>query len=388
MHLLRRVIIGNRRYMVMVGAVVLMMLGGLFILYYNNSSKSQPIAASNSTPNLDTNGEEKPAPEKITTTKPAPEPTKPAPSSQPAAGITKLSTTAKAGIYNGPGTVGTHGELEQWLGQPIPYATDYIDYKGGWQKDFIDSEVWLIKPWSKWKSANNQRRLVLGVPMLQNENTGQFAQGTRGDFDVYFHNLASKLVTNNLGDSIIRLGYEANCDTIGPWQATNNPEGYRQLFRHIVTVMRSVPGQAFSFDWTVCNGLQQGRALTSFDSFYPGDDVVDIIGMDIYDVKWGDPAATPQRRWDYGVSRRMGVNELVRFAHNHAKAISYPEWGLYKPGDSFAGGGDNPYFIRKMAELIATTDPIYQSYFNLDWGGGKLSDFKQGGATYRQLFGK
>jgi hypothetical protein len=108
--------------------------------------------------------------------------------------------------------------------------------------------------------------------------------------------------------------------------------------------------------------------------------------MDIYDVKWMDPRATAQQRWSYSLSRQMGTNELVQFTQRHGKRVSYPEWGLYKSGDSFAGGGDNPYFMQQMADLIKRTNPVYQSYFNLDWGGGVLQQFSQGQSAYKQLF--
>jgi Glycosyl hydrolase family 26 len=307
--------------------------------------------------------------------------------SSAARGGSSQSANTAIGVYTGPGAVAAHDAFAQWLGRPVPYATDYIDYKGGWQKDFIDSQAWLMGPWGKWVSQAQGRRLVLGVPMLENQNQGQFAEGTGGAFDPYFSSLASELVSNNLGNSIIRLGYEANCDSIGPWQATADPDGYKALFRHEVAVMRSVPGAAFSFDWTVCNGLQDGHPLNSFNSFYPGDDVVNIVGMDIYDVKWQDAGAGPQQRWDYAANRSLGINELVAFARSHGKPVSYPEWGLYKPGDSFAGGGDDPDFVQKMNALFTTPGATYQSYFDLDWGGGVLSDFPQGQAAFKHLFG-
>lgn len=292
----------------------------------------------------------------------------------------------KAGVYLGPGAVSAHGNFEKWLGKTIPYSTDYIPYGGGWDKDFEGSNSWLVSPWGSWVKQGN-RRLVLGVPMLENSNYGQFDQGASGQFDKYFTDLANNLVSNSLGNSIIRLGYEANCDTIGPWQATDNPAGYKNLFRHEVSVMRSVQGSSFLFDWTVCNGLQNGKALTSFDSFYPGDDVVDIAGMDIYDVKWQDSRATPQSRWNYLFSRSLGINELLSFSRAHSKAVSYPEWGLYRPGDNFAGGGDDPYFIQKMALLFSNTQPLYQSYFDIDWGGGAMTDFNLGQSQYKSIFG-
>jgi hypothetical protein len=295
-------------------------------------------------------------------------------------------SSTRIGVYTGPGDITGHRNFETWLGKTVPYASDYIDYKGGWSYDFHDSNVWLMKPWGRWVSQTGGR-LVLGVPMLENSNVGQFDAGVNGSFDTYFKDLAGELVSNNLGSSIIRLGYEANCSSIGPWQAEDNPEGYKQLFRHEVAVMRSVSGAAFQFDWTVCNGLQNGHALNSFDSFYPGDDAVDIIGMDIYDVKWQDTSVSPQGRWNYLLTRQLGVNELISYAAAHGKPLSYPEWGLYRPGDNFAGGGDNPYFIQQMAGLISSTKPAYQAYFDLDWGSGVLSDFPQGQAAFKQIFG-
>jgi hypothetical protein len=289
------------------------------------------------------------------------------------------------GVYNGPGAVTAHNNFTGWLGASVLYATDYVDYKNGWATDF--NPTWLIGPWGQWITQVPGRRLVLGLPMLENSNVGQFDAGAAGAFDSYFVGLAKSMVNNHLGGSVIRLGYEANCNTIGPWQATDNPAGYIKLFRHIVSVMHSVPSSAFSFDWTVCNGLQNGHALTSFASFYPGDDVVDIIGMDQYDVKWMDPSVTPEQRWQYNMTRYMGLQDHKNFALSHNKPVSFPEWGLYKAGDQFAGGGDDPYFIDQMANWFQVNNTAYQSYFNLNWGGGVLADFPNGQAKYKAVFG-
>ncbi len=305
----------------------------------------------------------------------------------PFTGVAHASSAA-TGVYTGPGTVSAHNNFSTWLGAQVPYTTDYVDYKGGWQKDFIDSKVWLLDNWSTWVKAAPGRRLVLGLPMLENSNAGQFDAGASGAFDTYFRVLAQNMVSGGLGNSIIRLGYEANCQEIGPWQATDNPNGYVSLFRHIVSTMRATAGSSFSFDWTLCNGYENGHALTSFDSFYPGDDVVDIVGMDVYDVKWMDTSVTAAQRWQYNVTRYMGMQDHKNFAAAHGKPVSFPEWGLYKAGDAFAGGGDDPYFIDQMADWMSGSNTVYQSYFNLNWGGGVLSDFPSGQAEYKVRFGQ
>jgi hypothetical protein len=296
------------------------------------------------------------------------------------------TSSVPIGVYNGPGKVAALNDFGNWLGSPVVYATDYVDYKNGWSTDF--NPTWLIGPWGQWVNQATNRKLVLGLPMLENSNYGQFDQGAAGAFDTYFINLSQKMVSNGLGSSVIRLGYEANCDTIGPWQATDNPTGYIKHFRHIVQIMKSVPGTNFKFDWTVCNGLQNGHVLNSFASFYPGDDVVDIIGMDQYDVKWMDTMVTHEQRWQYNVSRYMGLQDHQNFALSHGKPVSFPEWGLYKPGDSFAGGGDNPYFIDSMINWIEANNTVYQSYFNLNWGGGVLADFPNGQARFKARLGQ
>lgn len=316
-------------------------------------------------------------------------PTLPEPTITPASRVALKATsdlTGSVGVYEGPGNVDAHTTFEQWLERSVPYATDYIDFKGGWQKDFIDAKAWLADHWGPWVQADARRRLVLGLPILENSATGQFDRAAAGDFDKYFGGLATDLVAAQLSNSIIRLGYEANCNTIGPWQATDNPTGYKNAFRHIVSVMRSVAGASFKFDWTVCNGLQNGHTLSSFDDFYPGDDVVDSIGMDIYDIKWGDASATAAQRWEYMNNRTLGIQDFLHFADAHQKPVSYPEWGLYKPGDQLAGGGDDPSFVIYMHDLIVQTHPLYQSYFDIDWGGGRLLDFPGAAATLRYYF--
>ncbi len=300
--------------------------------------------------------------------------------------IGHASAAAQTGLYSGLAKVPEQNSFSAWLGNPVPYATDYVDYRTGWDNDF--NPYWLIGPWSTWVKAEPGRRLILGLPLLENSNAGQFELGAAGAFDSYFKNLGQNMVNNGLGNSIIRLGYEANYPGIGPWQATDNPSGYVKHFRHIVGVLRSVPNSNFLIDWTSSAGLQTGHVLNSFDSYYPGDDVVDIVGMDLYDMKWMDTTSTPIQRWQFNLTQTMGLNDHRTFAALHNKPVSFPEWGLYKTGDQFGGGGDDPYYIDQMADWFASSNTYYQSYFNINWGGGILSDFPNGQARYKARFGQ
>ena len=118
--------------------------------------------------------------------------------------------------------------------------------------------------------------------------------------------------------------------------------------------MRSVSGAGFSFDWTA----NPGTSL-SFASFYPGDDVVDIVGLDIFDMKWQDTTSSPEQRWSFLLNQFNGLIAHRDFAAQHGKPLSFPEWGLYAKGDVQGGGGDNPYYIDRMADWFANNNVAY-----------------------------
>lgn len=284
------------------------------------------------------------------------------------------------GIYSGPAYVAEHDAFAGWLGSEVPYASDALDYRFGWND--IANPSWLIEAWSPWVKAAPNRRLVLSVPLLPESARGQLSAGAAGSFDSSFRTLAENLVRGGLGNSIIRLGWEAN-GTWFPWSAAPDPSSWKTFFRRTVTNMRSVPGAAFSFDWNPVSS-SAGTNL-SFDAFYPGDDVVDIIGLDAYDLKWQDSTSSPEQRWQFTLTQFNGLNAHKVFAQAHGKPMSYPEWGMYLKGDAQGGGGDNPYYVDEMANWFATNNVVYQSYFN--WGAYALANFPNGKARYKARFG-
>src|SRR5207302_758828 len=90
----------------------------------------------------------------------------------------------------------------------VTYATDYVNYTKTWMD--VSTPSWLINAWSPWVAAAPNRRLVIGVPLLINSAAGQLSAGAAGSFDGYFRTLAQNLVSNHLGSSVLRLGYEMN----------------------------------------------------------------------------------------------------------------------------------------------------------------------------------
>ena len=289
----------------------------------------------------------------------------------PAAG----APATASGVYSGPGYVAQHDAFATWVPAQVPYAIDFLESRYGWTEML---HPWALDAWAPWVKASPGRRLVLSVPMLPAGAKGQLSAGAAGSFDPYFRSLAQNMVARGLGTSIVRVGWEAN-GSWHPWSAVPDPAAWKLFYRRIVATMRATPGAAFTFDWTA----NPGTSL-SLSSFYPGDDVVDVIGLDVYDMKWQDTTATPEQRWSFLLNQFNGLIAHRDFAAAHGKPLSFPEWGLYITGDAQGGGGDNPYYIDRMADWFASTNTAYQAYFK--WGTSDLGRFPKGMIRYQARF--
>jgi hypothetical protein len=229
--------------------------------------------------------------------------------------------------------------------------------------------VWFAHPptpdmnFVQWKNAVPGRRLIISQPMVPDDVPANWRElGAEGDYDQYATQLATTLVAEGLGDSIIRLGWEANSSSADPESALGtDPSQYQDwaiYWARIVRAMRAVPGADFLFDWTV-NQYDQPIPL---DSWYPGDDVVDIIGIDAYDSGIDNTALSPAQRWEQLSNEPDGLNAVAAFAQAHGKPMSIPEWGLVPTGAQ-GGAGDDPAYVAGIASFIANNDVIYSSYF-------------------------
>jgi hypothetical protein len=245
------------------------------------------------------------------------------------------------------------GQLSAWLGgAPIRVGHTYIP---GTSWSDIEGSATLLGPWATWRDAAPDRLLVLGVPMLP-DNEGEvpddqvrqlLEQGAAGANDTHFTALARTLVALGAPDTVLTLGWEMNGTTYtsrcGP-----DPAAWKQYWRRIVTAMRAVPGQRFRFEFAPTRGAD----AHPWPDCYPGDDVTDVVGMDSYDMAGSDPERTAP--FSSYVDEPYGLLAQVRFAAAHHKPVSYPEWGMYDRGD-------DPAYVRGMLDWASTHDTLYQT---------------------------
>jgi hypothetical protein len=198
------------------------------------------------------------------------------------------------------------------------------------------------------------------------------AAAAAGTYNSRFYDLGKLLVKDGLGHTIISLGREMN----GKWYEwsqhrapSSMPDAYILAWRHIVTTMRSVPGQHFKFVWTVY------PTGTSVAESWPGSAYVDYIGTDIFDWYGGPHGTYPhtaagaldhEAKWQQILTTQPGgLNWMAAFSHATGKPIIIPEWGL--DFHTF-GGQDNPMFITNMMAWMKAHHAI-----GLYWGGGHIS---------------
>jgi hypothetical protein len=163
------------------------------------------------------------------------------------------------------------------------------------------------------------------------------------------------------------------------WFAGGHEAEYIKAFRRVVEIFRR-HSASFKFDWCPGWGPQEMPADTS----YPGDDVVDYIGLDVYDFKH---EGSVEERWNnFYVKAPFGLEWHREFAHLHGKRMSYPEWGV-------GNFGDNPFFIQQMHNwFMKNEDSIaYAAYFDVDGAWPTQIDngqFPNSQRLFRKLFSR
>ncbi|GLS17209.1 hypothetical protein GCM10007874_02240 [Labrys miyagiensis] len=234
--------------------------------------------------------------------------------------------------------------------------------------DWSGSIGWLV---DRWKPSG--RRAFWSIPLIPTGAT--LAEAAQGEHDERYAVAARRLAASQpQGPILIRTGWEFNAEWF-PWSALKEPDKFAGAYRRFVRSFRSISSR-FVFEWTPNIG---DRGLDP-EVAYPGDDYVDIIGLDFYyHPQWN--SADPDIAWTHMLEQPYGLKWHQRFAGDRRKPTSYAEWGV-------ALDSSGPY-VRQAAAWFRDHDTVYQSYWNSDAAfAGKLSDNRipRAGAAYREMF--
>lgn len=274
-------------------------------------------------------------------------------------------------------------EFGHWRGSPVRVVNDY-DPNTTWR--VLSKATRIVDTWS------NQKKVLLSLSLPMFAAHGSLKVVASGYDNHYFVTLAHRLVHAGLDQTIIRLGWEFN-ERYQRWEVKDRASAklFAKAWRQIVTSMRSVRGQHFTFDWCVYDAQVGYRHVAQA---YPGNKYVDYIGDDVYDWDQAHPGESFSQRWDALVNGPTGLAWQAKFATKHHKQISFPEWALVQtPMLLRSGGDDDPAFIRHMWQWIRTHDVKYEAYFNSSLLGlvvyrinGPGAAFPSSAAVYRRLW--
>ncbi len=272
---------------------------------------------------------------------------------------------------------------EGFAGKRMHYVLDYmVDAPANWT-DFTTCRLGTRAPYlSAWQDFDfDGRIMMLSLSPCAGRSTGSggttWAAEAAGTNDPYWTTLTDNIISHGLGNACIRLGREFNYNAWhwSPGVTGDSIAAYKAGYRHIVDLMRSRPGANFTFCWNpaMSAGTMQGKSgwQAETQNWYPGDDYVDVIGLDSYDYEqYQVLTAAPytrvlseqQHAFEHLRTAQDGIESWVRFAKDRGKPLCFPEWGdcLWLSGSGYYGGNDDPYFIGRWHEIF--TRDLHYNY--------------------------
>lgn len=248
-------------------------------------------------------------------------------------------------------------DMERVLDAPIRWIVTMLDMtsasamrSSAWGQ-FVTEEAFLSE-------LSDRIDVVVSVPLAfgrmgqsEDEKRANLLETAGGRWDDDYRVIARHLENAGYGNAVIRLGHEFDAEW-APWSARNNSAEFIDAFRHVRNVL-AAESSAFRFDWTSTRAGFEEWGPPS----YPGDDYVDIIGLDIY---YRSPDEITDAVWDSQYETTLTAHR--DFAISRRKPVSFPEWGR-----AMADTGRYVELMHGWLDSLPERGPgrlVYQAYFN------------------------
>ncbi|NTW40300.1 MAG: hypothetical protein HGA44_10515 [Cellulomonadaceae bacterium] len=189
----------------------------------------------------------------------------------------------------------------------------------------VDVDRWFSR-WDEKQPANpvasdaaRGRLPMLSISPKKLDGTViTWAAIARGDQDATIRAQAAGV--GSLGTTVyLTFHHEADLNS----SAWGTPADYRAAWRHYVEVFRAAGVTNVLWTWTMTLGSFTSPPSTAgADAFYPGDDVVDRVGVDAYN--WAACSAGKSQNWH---SLTYVTAAFRTWATARGKVAVLPEWG-------------------------------------------------------------
>lgn len=335
--------------------------------------------------------------------------------------VTQLTGAAQAvpiyrpglGVYSLNITESSHNtrktRFEEFLNWPIDVGSDF-GARGTWAE--IGNTSWFTFGWRDWIEAQPGRNVCITIGLLPPDGS-TLAQVAAGNFNSTWNAIADEFYNRRLRNIYIRIGHEMDLAAF-PWHARESESAqlktdYRNAFRKVVETMRARQ-PANNWKFIVCPTCDWYN-VSYLTDIWPGDDVTDILGLDIYDQSWlqengsylypwpaGSSVAEIERRWTkvWDDQHIWYLNNIKNFAAARGKKTALCEWGVARRTGFGAdkGGLDNYIFIQKMYDWIHDPANLVDHHVYFDVRADVISEitsptteFPNAAAKFKETFG-
>ncbi|MDG3004595.1 glycosyl hydrolase [Paludisphaera mucosa] len=247
--------------------------------------------------------------------------------------------------------------------------------RSSWEN--LEKGHWMMMEESgvpRWRREHGDRALDVGVPLIPTDSGANhddlLREAASGRRDATYRSLGGSLARYGTKTVYARLWWEFNMPP-----ARQDPGLFVAAWRRAVPLIRegflaaAGPGQTLQVVWCA------NADAPDPEPFYPGDDQVDLVGLDVYGWVWGDSDPTPARVVERVLRGRFSLDWTAKFAADHGKPTCLGEWGnVVRKGakhDDGHGAGDCPEYIDAVYDWAAAcpTGCRYVCYFNVADGG-------------------
>lgn len=297
------------------------------------------------------------------------------------AGAAEAATPFPLGAYTGNPN-GNSSAAEQQFEQQFNSFVSQMGARPAFMNAFVDytqdPSQWASNAsWTAWSWAispviGTSITPVIGVPMASNAGGwGQvdtfYRAVVNGTYDADFAGVVDAWAGQGFRTFYLRLGYEFDGSFMAwyAFQDASTPGLFVAAFQHLATLMRAEAQKHGATALIVWNPTFINWTADSVPAVYPGDDYVDVIGLDAYNTLypldltdwispgfpvdssqavWQQKPGNRQHFWNYPSANQWnhhgqvsgnpameytgwGMNSAIAFAKQHGKPLAIPESG-------------------------------------------------------------
>jgi len=223
--------------------------------------------------------------------------------------------------------------------------------------------------WDYYKDF--QGVVVLSMSMAGNSNVerGQYENNMRacakGDYNGYWHTFADNATKRGRTDqnTVVSLAHEFN-GTWFKWHPGNvGLDVWKSCWRNVYTAIKAKSSIRIVWVFSATTNSTKGgdfSVATAWDA-WPGDQYVDIIGVNHYDFRnLGTKESTD---WRDSCGHTQDICHAAKMAREKGKPVAVPEWSSDR---NQYGYGDNPNIVNKMWNFFKDNRDIlaFENMFN------------------------